>query len=186
MSAETDRAIAAITTNRQGRAALGIVATNLRAAYDVIATIGPEKLGPFLQAGGLFGDVGNDQVRDQATGLIDAVNAYATGLYATIADDDNGIDPTTRDRIGVALQQAESNLSLLSSVKSDLTRTFKSDLLELARNIETATLASAQWIADKAKQAVGLVVPTWVWWVLGGALVLGVVSYAASAGKGVR
>jgi hypothetical protein len=165
-------AVAALQTNRQARAALGIAADNLRKGYEVIKTIAPSTWDFELE------DIGDSQVRQQATDLLDRTNAYAGGIYATIPDDDGELPDATRTRVGVALDQAESNLRLLTTAADQLIQPFMQDLEDLVAAIGTATLEATRFVADKAKLIVGTIVPTWVWYALAGALCVGVGVYA--------
>ena len=181
--ATTREAAAALVTNRHARAALGIAAANLRRGYQTIDAMRPESWGPFV-AGGIFGDAGKGDVRQSATELLDQSNAYAVRLYGQIPDTDDPLDEGLRPQILEALNEASSNLSLLESVATALVDTFLDDLGELVNAIAEATVAAAQWIGDKAKQIVSAVVPAWVWWVLGGAVVAAAVVAAARVTPG--
>ena len=177
--ATPSQATAALESNRHGRAALGIAAAAIRRGYDVIGTIRPETaLGGLLQAGGVFGGLGDSDVRQQATDMLDRANAYAQGLYGMIPDTDDPIDDAMRSRVGVALDTALSDLKVVETVSSALVETFTSDLEDLVNAIASATQASVAWVATQAKQIVASVVPTWVWWVAGGAAVAGLGIYA--------
>jgi hypothetical protein len=175
----TSEAAAALQTNRHGRAALGIAAANLRRGYDVIddiePSLGTELLAPLI---GLVESLTDRDVRDQARDLLDRSNAYAQGLYATLPDDDGPIAPDRRAMVSTALEQAERNLRILEAVRADLVTTFLEDLGELVDAIFEATVKATKFIADKAKQIVASVVPPAVWWVLGGALIVGAGVYA--------
>jgi hypothetical protein len=180
----TTDAADALVTNRHGRAALGIAAANIRSGYAVIARITPGVLASVaagLSAAAALVTGGIDQsssVKASATSLLDRTNAYAVAVYGQLPDNDDPLDESIRPQILEALNEAESNLTLLESVQAGLAESFLEDLADLVNFIAAATIGATKWIADKAKQIVGAVVPTWVWYVLGGALVAGAVAYA--------
>ncbi|HYM46760.1 MAG TPA: hypothetical protein VES65_11455 [Solirubrobacteraceae bacterium] len=155
------------------------MADNLRRGYQVIDSIEPslltEVLAPVI---GLVAEASDADVRSAGRDLLDRVNAYAEGLYATIHDDDQALEDDTRARVLTAMNQADSDLALLEKIQANLVETFEQDLEDLVAAIGSATEASVKFIADKAKQIVGFVIPPAVWWALGAALILGAGVYA--------
>lgn len=128
-------AAAAAKTNRQARAQLGVAATYLRRAYELLPELSS-------MAG----------VRDAARELLDRSNLYAQAVYAKLPDDDGPIDETTRAQLREALGQADENLRLVTSVEANLRVDY---LRELAGVIPAG-------IAAVSAAAVGTAIDHWM------------------------
>ena len=180
--ASIDETIAAIKTNRQARAAVGIAASAIRNGYDVIDSIDSSTLDKLLFS--FFSDsvTGLTGVREQARSLLDRSNAYAGGIFATIRDDDQPVPPATLQRVQVVLENAESDLEVLEAVKADLTQSFYDELGELLSAILAGTEAAARYVAAAANKAIQMVLPTWLKFAIGGGLIVaaGLVAWKVS------
>lgn len=140
-------AVDAARTNREGRVLLGLAADYLQQAYVLAAQISQvgdwdwrRILDPFAVEDRLTG-VAN--VEEEARRLLDISNAYAGGIYATLPDDDSALTEDSRRRIGVALNNAYTDLGLVRSVQSDIQSQF----------IDSMTEAASVWL-DAASGAV--------------------------------
>lgn len=162
-----DNLVARLQTNHHGRAALGLAAKAIRKGFEVTDEIRPSPWDFHLE------DIGNSEVRKQARELLERSNAYAQGIYATLPDNAEPLSDIKREYVRTALDSALTNLQLLVSVRRELVQDFTDDMLALLKAIETAGREGLKYISDAAKNIVKTVVPEWVWWVVGAAVIVG-------------
>ncbi|HKQ96970.1 MAG TPA: hypothetical protein VJV75_03765 [Candidatus Polarisedimenticolia bacterium] len=114
MALEVRSTVAAMRTNREARALLGVAADYLHQAFELV----PE-----------LTDLGD--VQDQARDLLERTNLYATGIYAMIRDDDQPISEDMRPRVQTALLQAQTNLRLVAEVRAELEIDYLEELVSI-------------------------------------------------------
>jgi hypothetical protein len=179
----TSAVAAALVTNRHARAALGIAAQHIRNGFDILDSITESSLPIVAQLLSLAETSSDVDVKETGRELLDRTNLNAQAVYGAIPDTDDPLDAYTRGRVGVALENARSDLELLESVRADLSTDFLSDLGDLLSKLADGSQAALRFVASAAKQIVGTIVPTWVWFVLGGAAIVGGGIYAYQVSK---
>lgn len=156
LSAQDAALIARIRTNRQARAALGIVAQYLRQGYDIAKTV-PSFISPVD---------GTKMAAAQMRSTLDQDNNYARRVYATIPDDDAPVSDLVRQKIGLVLAQTRSTLAIVSTEANDLNRGLTGSLMDLindwlkqlARDAEKDPLKALRWIGVGVAVLAGLYV----------------------------
>ncbi len=106
--------LARMQTNTQARGVLGIAAKWLRQAFGILDTF------PF----------GTGQARESARDLLTRTNNYAMQVYAKLPDDQAMIDPAIRKQIVTAVNQAATNLRLVSNEAQNLNQGMIEDLVD--------------------------------------------------------
>lgn len=95
-----------IETNNDGRRVLGVTADYLHAAYGV--------LDRSVQADVRAGYI------ESSRGLLDVVNAYATGIYAVLPENDQQIDGGMVARVSLALEQADEAFTSIADTETEM------------------------------------------------------------------
>lgn len=130
MALEVRAAVAAMQTNREARALLGVAADYLRQAYELVSDL-----------------TNMADVQDQARDLLDGTNAYAQGIYAVLPDDDTPVAEDMRPRVQTALASAQRSLKVVAEVRADLEIDY---LQALADVVPTGAAAIASAAAGAA------------------------------------
>ncbi len=117
-----------IQTNRQARQLLGIAATHIQQAYQVVETI-PSNMWYGLLRWMRYFD-GTSDLAKQARLLLDRTNAYAQRVYATLPDNDAPVSSIGKKQVNTALAQASSNLQLVSSSANEIHKSLIDDLID--------------------------------------------------------
>ena len=151
-----------LKTNQDAVKAFLICRDTIAQARVVVAGTSPSVFGVNL-------DIGGADVRQQGNELLDQIQAYVDGMIAVTPSDDSEPTSDVRRYVQTAIDQTQSDLELLTSVKTEVGTTFQQDLQDLIDTI--------LGLAEKVATGVASVVPWYVW--LGLAAVLAVVVLSA-------
>ncbi len=154
-------ALAKMQTNAQARGVPGIAAKWLQQGFGILDTF------PFVS-----GDA-----KRQAQSLLDRTNAYAQKVYATLPDNAGSIEPAVRKRVVIAVNQAATNLKLVSSVRDNLNQGLLTDIVNYLQS------GLSQFIDDTIERTTGkkfhVELPRILIWTAVGAVGLGILFVTA-------
>lgn len=115
--------LARVRTNRQGRAVLGVVAQQLRRAYEVV-----EEMPRITQPG--TGELAKGWKQ-----TLDQTNAYAQKTYAALPDNDEPLTDKNLKRVAESLREARASLAEIGDQAADIDRGLTGTLADALRDL---------------------------------------------------
>lgn len=124
--------LAAMKTNVQARAVLGVDAKYLQKGYEAAERIPDSKITAMISIPELvkyFG--GGRNARVSAKSLLDATNAYAQKVYAKIPNDMAPVSAQIRKEVTLVTKQTLENVKLVEDTEKTLSQGLLRDLLDV-------------------------------------------------------
>jgi hypothetical protein len=155
-----------------GNQVAGVLKTR-KDAYDAyqicLNTIGNARVTVAGTSPAVFGldlDIGGTDVRAQGQSLLDQAEAYVNGMMAVTPPDDTPVDADTRTYVQTAIDQTNSDLTLVQSVAASVGTTFQQDLQDLIDQI----LQLAKDAVGAVATVAATVIPWWLWLAVAGGI----------------